>query len=344
MPLKLLILGANGFIGSSMVEKILNDTDWEIYGIDLSSHKIEEFLDHPRLHFVKDNVLENTTWVERHVQQCDVIFPLVAVANPALYVSDPLYVYQLDFESNIEIVKLCVKYKKHLVFPSTSEVYGMSPDIPFDEESSTLVTGPINKPRWIYSCSKQLLDRVIYAYGLQQGLSYTLFRPFNWIGPKQDDITSSRNGSARVLVQFICNILDGKDLKLVDGGMQQRCFTYIDDGIDALIKIVNRRDQQAYQKIFNVGNPNNEYSIKALAEMTLDTIKGHPKYKNIAEKIKIITTEADHYYGTGYQDINRRVPSIENAKKDLDWSPKTSLQAALKRTLDYHLKREVHVT
>jgi len=337
MPVKLLILGANGFIGSSMIEKILSDTDWEIYGIDLASHKIKEFLEHPRLHFVEDSVLENTRWVEKHIEHCDVIFPLVAVANPALYVSDPLYVYQLDFESNIDIVKRCVKYKKHLVFPSTSEVYGMSPDIPFNEETSTLVTGPINKPRWIYSCSKQLLDRVIYAYGLQQNLSYTLFRPFNWIGPKQDEITSSSNGSARVLVQFICNILDGKDLKLVDGGMQQRCFTYIDDGIDALIKIVNRRNQEAHQKIFNLGNPNNGYSIKALAEMTLEMIKHYPQYQSIAEKTKIVRSEASEYYGTGYQDVDRRVPSIENARKYLDWSPTTSMQDALKQTLDYHL-------
>ena len=115
----------------------------------------------------------------------------------------------------------------------------------------------------------------------------------------------------------------------------------IDDGIDALIKIINRRDQQAHQKIFNLGNPNNEYSIKALAEITLEMVKHYPKYQSIAEKTKIIATEAGQYYGAGYQDVDRRVPSIENAKKYLDWSPTTSLQDALKRILDYHLANKL---
>ena len=337
MSTKLLVLGVNGFIGCSMVEKILNETDWEIYGMDLSDHKIAEFLDHPRLHFIKDDVLKRSDWVEAHIQKCDVIFPLVAVANPALYVSDPLFVYQLDYESNVEVIKLCVKHKKHLVFPSTSEVYGMSKDIPFNEETSSLVTGPINKPRWIYSCSKQLLDRVIHAYGMQQELSYTLFRPFNWIGPKQDEIKSSKKGSARVLAQFVSNIIDGKELQLVDGGSQRRCFTYIDDGIDAIIEIIKKRDKEAYQQIFNIGNPDNEYSIKELAQMTVDALKIYPEFKVRAEHTKIISTSAGAYYGEGYQDVDRRVPSVENAKNQLNWSPKVSMREALKKTFDYHL-------
>ncbi|WP_116964268.1 bifunctional UDP-4-keto-pentose/UDP-xylose synthase [Fastidiosibacter lacustris] len=337
MSTKLLVLGVNGFIGSSMVEKILKETDWEIYGMDLSDHKVKAFLGHSRLHFVKDNVLENMPWVEEHIKKCDVIFPLVAVANPALYVSDPLFVYKLDYESNIDIVKLCVKHKKHLVFPSTSEVYGMSKDIPFDEETSSLVTGPINKQRWIYSCVKQLLDRVIYAYGMQENLNYTLFRPFNWIGPKQDEIKSSQKGSARVLAQFVSNIIDGKDLQLVDGGNQRRCFTYIDDGIDALIKIVKKRNNEAHRRIFNIGNPDNEYSIKVLAEMTIEAMKRYPEYKALAASVKITATTAGNYYGNGYQDVERRVPSIKNARKYLDWSPKVSMEEALQRTLDYHL-------
>lgn len=213
----------------------------------------------------------------------------------------------------------------------------MSKDIPFDEETSSLVTGPINKQRWIYSCVKQLLDRVIYAYGMQENLNYTLFRPFNWIGPKQDEIKSSQKGSARVLAQFVSNIIDGKDLQLVDGGNQRRCFTYIDDGIDALIKIVKKRNNEAHRRIFNIGNPDNEYSIKVLAEMTIEAMKRYPEYKALAASVKITATTAGNYYGNGYQDVERRVPSIKNARKYLDWSPKVSMEEALQRTLDYHL-------
>ena len=120
-------------------------------------------------------------------KKCDVVLPLVAIATPASYTREPLRVFELDFEANLDIVRKCVRYGKRVLFPSTSEVYGMSSDASFDEENSNLVLGPIHKQRWIYSCSKQLLDRVIYAYGQQQGLHFTLFRPFNWIGPKLDD-------------------------------------------------------------------------------------------------------------------------------------------------------------
>lgn len=96
-----------------------------------------------------------------------------------------------------------MKYGKHLVFPSTSEVYGMCTDEQFDPDASPLIYGPINKPRWIYACSKQLMDRVIWGYGMQEGLNFTLFRPFNWIGPGLDSIYTPKEGSSRVVTQFL---------------------------------------------------------------------------------------------------------------------------------------------
>jgi len=104
-------------------------------------------------------------------------------------------------------VRHCVKYGKRLLFPSTSEIYGMSPDAVLDEESSPLVYGPINKQRWIYAASKQLLDRVIYAYGVRDNLDYTLFRPFNFIGPNLDNPEEPKEGSSRVFTQFLSNVL-----------------------------------------------------------------------------------------------------------------------------------------
>lgn len=338
MSLKILILGVNGFIGSALVERILATTDWEIYGMDLTSHKIEEFLNNPRLHFHKGDIKLEKKWISEHIQKCDVVFPLVAVANPSVYVSDPLFVFELDFEANLSIVRACVHYKKHLVFPSTSEVYGMSMDVPFDEEESRLVLGPINKQRWIYSCSKQLMDRVIYAYGEKEGLNYTLFRPFNWIGPKLDNILAETEGSARALSQFLGNILQGKDIQLVDGGKQRRCFTYIDDGIDGLMQIIKRRDKDANQRIFNLGCPTNDFSIKELAEMLVKAVAKYPKYSAQAKKVKLIEVSNEAYFGKGYQDVLSRVPAIKNAQKYLDWTPKVNMQQALQLILDYHLK------
>ena len=336
-PTKILILGVNGFIGSSLSERILNTTDWEIYGMDISTSKLENCLPHPRFHFVEGDITINKEWIQYHIKKCDVILPLVAVATPSVYVSNPLYVFELDFEANLEVVRECVKYQKHLIFPSTSEVYGMCTDPEFDEKTSNLVLGPINKQRWIYSCSKQLLDRVIYAYGEKEGLNYTLFRPFNWIGAKLDSILTPKEGSARVLTQFIGNILRGQDIHLVDGGLQRRTFTYIDDGIDGLIKIIERRSDQSNRQIFNLGNPKNDFSIRELAEMLIKQIKHYPEYQHMAEKTKIIDVSSTQYYGEGYQDVSTRVPSIQAAKEKLDWTPQYDMQTALKLTLDYHL-------
>ncbi|MGA9032518.1 MAG: bifunctional UDP-4-keto-pentose/UDP-xylose synthase [Sulfuricaulis sp.] len=339
MSLKVLILGVNGFIGNSLTERILRDTDWEVYGMDMGRDKLDQCLGHDRFHYVEGDITINKEWIEYHVKKCDVVLPLVAIATPATYVLDPLRVFELDFEANLAVVRQCVRYKKRVLFPSTSEVYGMSADSEFDEEASNLVLGPINKPRWIYSCSKQLLDRVIAAYGQQQGFKYTLFRPFNWIGPKLDNILEPKEGSSRVLTQFIGNILRGKDIQLVDGGAQRRSFTYIDDGVDALMRIIENKDGCADGRIFNIGNPKNDMSVRELAETVLALVKTYPKYAPLAEKTRLVSVNSGDYYGKGYQDILTRVPSIRNAEKYLGWKPVTDFKTALRKTLDYHLGR-----
>lgn len=340
MSLKILILGVNGFIGNGLTRAILNQTDWEIFGMDMAQNKLSHSLDNRRFHFIEGDISINKEWIEYHIKKCDVVLPLVAIATPAIYVKDPLAVFELDFEANLQIVRQCVKYKTRVLFPSTSEVYGMSDETPFDEETSKLVLGPIQKERWIYSCSKQLLDRIIYAYGKHQGLSYTIFRPFNWIGPKQDNVYEPKEGSSRVLSQFISNILHGNDIQLVDGGQQRRCFTFLDDGIACLLKIIENRDGCAENRIFNIGNPDNDISIKELAEMVVSLAKSFPQYAEQATKTRIITVKADEYYGSGYQDITARVPSIKNAQQYLDWHPKIDLQTALYETLKYYFSGE----
>ena len=339
MSLKVLILGVNGFIGNSLTERILRDTDWEVYGMDMGQDKLGACLGHDRFHYVEGDITINKEWIEYHVKKCDVVLPLVAIATPATYVLDPLRVFELDFEANLEIVRQCVRYQKRVLFPSTSEVYGMSTDAEFDEENTSLVLGPIHKQRWIYSCSKQLLDRVIFAYGMKHGLKFTLFRPFNWIGPKLDNILEPKEGSSRVLTQFIGNILRGKDIQLVDGGEQRRSFTFIDDGVDALMRIIENQNGCADGRIFNIGNPQNDMSVRELAETVVALVKTYPKYAALADKTRLVTVSSGDYYGQGYQDILTRVPSVKNAEKYLGWKPTTDFKTALRKTLDYHLGR-----
>jgi nucleoside-diphosphate-sugar epimerase len=331
---KICILGVNGFIGHHLSNRILADTDHEVYGMDMSSERIADLVDNKRFHFFEGDITINKEWIEYHVRKCDVILPLVAIATPATYVQQPLKVFELDFEANLPIVRSCVKYGKRVLFPSTSEVYGMSRDAEFDPYASELVLGPIDKQRWIYSCSKQLMDRVIYAYGSMGQLDFTLFRPFNWIGAGLDSIHTAKEGSSRVITQFFGHIVRGEPIKLVDGGGQKRAFTYIDDGIAALMKIIENRDGVASGKIYNVGNPKNNYSVRELAQMMLDLAKAYPEYRDNAAKVKLVEVASGEYYGKGYQDVQNRVPKIDNTMADLGWKPQVDMPTALKRIFD----------
>ncbi|MFJ5356883.1 bifunctional UDP-4-amino-4-deoxy-L-arabinose formyltransferase/UDP-glucuronic acid oxidase ArnA [Pectobacterium sp. CHL-2024] len=335
---RVLILGVNGFIGNHLTERLLRDDRYEIYGLDISSDAIARFLGDPRFHFVEGDISIHNEWIEYHIKKCDVILPLVAIATPIEYTRNPLRVFELDFEENLKIVRDCVRYNKRIVFPSTSEVYGMCDDKEFDEDTSRLIVGPINKQRWIYSVSKQLLDRVIWAYGAKNGLRFTLFRPFNWMGPRLDTLDAARIGSSRAITQLILNLVEGSPIKLVDGGAQKRCFTDIHDGIEALFRIIENRNGQCDGQIINIGNPHNEASIRELGEMLLTSFNAHPLRDHFPPFAGFIDVESSSYYGKGYQDVEHRTPSIRNAKRLLAWEPTVKMDQTVAETLDYFLR------
>jgi nucleoside-diphosphate-sugar epimerase len=178
------------------------------------------------------------------------------------------------------------------------------------------------------------MDRVIWAYGMQMKLDFTLFRPFNWIGAGLDNMSTAKEGSSRVVTQFFGHIVRGENIQLVDGGRQKRSFTYIDDGIDALMGIIANRDGIASGKIYNVGNPRNNYSVRELAQNMVKLALEYPEYKAAARKVRIVNTTADKYYGKGYQDVQNRVPRITNTKAELNWRPRVSMADALRHIFD----------
>ena len=334
---RVLILGVNGFIGNHLSERLLRDDRYEVYGLDIGSDAIERLRSHPNFHYVEGDISIHTEWIEYHIKKCDVVLPLVAIATPIEYTRNPLRVFELDFEENLKLVRYCVKYNKRVIFPSTSEVYGMCQDQYFDEDTSNLVVGPVNKQRWIYSVSKQLLDRVIWAYG-DKGLKFTLFRPFNWMGPRLDRLDSARIGSSRAITQLILNLVEGTPIRLFDGGEQKRCFTDIADGIEALARIIDNDNGVSDGQIINIGNPENEASIRQLGEELLRQFEAHPLRHNFPPFAGFRDVESKAFYGTGYQDVAHRKPSIENAKRLLNWEPSVQMSETIGNTLDFFLR------
>ena len=335
---RVLILGVNGFIGNALTERLLVSGRYEVHGMDLNHDSIRRFHGDRDFHFHEGDIGIHREWIEYHVKKCDVVVPLIAIATPVEYTRNPLHVFELDFEENLRIVRYCVKYDKRLVFPSTSEVYGMCDDPEFSERTSRLVLGPVHKQRWIYSCSKQLLDRVIWAYGRSHGLRFTLFRPFNWIGPRLDSLDSARIGSSRAITQLILNLVEGTPIQLVDGGWQKRCFTDIRDGTECLFRIIENEAGRCDAEIVNIGNPDNEASIGELAALLTRQFEAHPLRGRFPPCAGMRTVESHRYYGDGYEDLRHRRPSIANATRLVSWRPAIGLEDAVADTLDFFLR------
>ncbi len=336
-----LIMGVNGFIGNALTERLLESGKYDVHGMDLRSDHVKRFLGKPGFFFDECDISIHREWIQYHIRKCDIILPLVAIATPIEYTRNPLRVFELDFEENLRVVRHCVKYKKRIIFPSTSEVYGMCDEAEFDEHKSKLVLGPIPMQRWIYSCCKQLLDRVIWAYGQKEGLKFTLFRPFNWIGPRLDSLNSARIGSSRAITQLILNLVEGTPILLIDGGAQKRCFVDVADGVEALFRIIENQGRRCDGEIINIGNPDNEASIKELAHSLVEKFDKHPLRSKFPPFAGFREIESGAYYGAGYQDVQHRRPSIRNARKLLDWEPKVPMDQSIEETLDFFLKEAV---
>jgi len=337
-----LILGIDGFIGNALSERLLESGKYDVHGMDLHSNYIRRFLNTPGFHFHEGDIAIHREWIEYHIRKCDIVIPLVAIATPIEYTRNPLQVFELDFEENLRVVRYCVKYRKRIIFPSTSEVYGMCNEENFDEDNSKLILGPIRMQRWIYSCSKQLLDRVIWAYGQQQHLQFTLFRPFNWIGPRLDSLASARIGSSRAITQLILNLVEGTPIQFIDGGQQKRCFTDVSDGIECLYRIIENKGGACDGQIINIGNPDNEASIRELAQILKAKFEQHPLRSKFPPFAGFREVESRSYYGDGYQDVQHRKPSIRNARRFVNWTPVVGLEQSVEQTLDFFLREALN--
>ena len=340
----LFIPGCSGFIGSHLIERILATTDFRVIGVDQSSGKIDHLLANDRLTFIKSDIYSCPA-IKEYVKASDVVISLAALCNPSLYNTIPIVVIDSNFTQPRELVKLCAEQGKRLIHFSTCEVYGRTLasyrgddcEEPFREDVSPYLLGPIGAQRWTYACAKQLLERLIYAYGQEQGLQYTIVRPFNFIGPRMDYIPGiDGDGVPRVVACFMEALLFNKPLRLVDGGKNRRVFTYIADAIDAVMGIIEKPVPAARQ-VFNIGNPANEVTIGELARRMADLFKELAPAQ-AARAIEIVSVSGEEFYGPGYEDSDRRIPDISKARELLGWAPRTGIDDALRATISAFIR------
>ena len=347
---KVILLGCGGFVGSHLTDRLLARGDYEIEGWDTSLSKIEQHLGNPSLRLHQTYVDHDTTERELapYIEDADAVISLAAVCNPAQYVSNPVFTIHSNFIHAYKLIELCAKHRKWLVHTSTCEVYGrtISSYLPGDdysdprlyeqeEDVTPLVMGPTVNQRWSYAAAKALFERYLLAHSQENGLPFSIIRPYNWFGPKMDFIPGrDGEGIPRVLACFMTALLDRQPMLLVDGGEAYRTITYIEDAIDAM-ELILENPSRSKNQIFNVGSARGEIKIKDLAELMRQTyaeITGDPSFRR--HPIEQITGEK--FYGEGYEDCDRRVPNLEKARRLLGWEAKTSLPDTLRITMQYY--------
>lgn len=332
--MNILVTGINGFIGSHFLEYALRKTDWDIVGVDISDSYVGRYVDESRFRFYKYDIARDLGKVKCLIAEADVVLLLAGIARPYEYIEHPLQVFELDFESNYRLVKLCAGMRRRIIFPSTSEVYGIGDSVPMNEDSSPLTLGPIWQMRWIYSNSKQMMDRVIFALSKEMGLRFTLIRPFNWTGPRLDTFEHAERHQARLLTQMIYDVLHRHEIILVGGGEQRRSFTWIGEGIEAIATII-REDEKSDGQIFNVGNPANNCSVRELADTLLAEMSSRPEFREAAAATRVRSLSPDAYYGKAYADTRNRIPDVGKIRNVLGWEPRATTAEIVSRTLDY---------
>jgi UDP-glucose 4-epimerase len=287
-----------------------------VYVLDIAQdHKICHHLGNRRFHYVRDSIMSRAI-LEELISPADLIYHFAAVVGVEHYVGDPYEVLHVNINGTQAVLNLAFKYRKKVVFSSTSEVYGRSPQIPFEEDGERLL-GSTRIDRWCYATSKGAGEHFCFAFH-KRGLPVVVLRDFNVYGPRMD-----RMDMGRVISVFMGQLLRGEPLTVIGDGLQTRCFTYVDDTIRATI--VAGLKHEAVGEVVNIGT-DEEVSIKALAELMI-------RLAGSRSTVRFVTqTEV---YEPSYEDIRRRVPSIRKMRELLGVVPRVSLDDGLQRTIEW---------
>jgi UDP-glucose 4-epimerase len=317
--LRVLITGGAGFIGSHLSDAYLQRGD-EVFVIDdLSTgsfENIRHLKDHPRFHYTIDNVHNQPVTAEL-VDQCDVIVHLAAAVGVKLIVESPVRTIETNVHGTEVVLSLANKKKKKVLIASTSEVYGLSAEIPFREDGN-LVMGATTKGRWSYACSKAIDEFLALAYWREKKLPTTVVRLFNTVGPRQ----TGQYGM--VIPTFVKQALAGRPITVYGSGKQSRCFCHVGDVVGGLMKLMDT--DAAVGEVFNVGS-NQEITILDLAS----------RVKELANsESEIVFVPYDEAYEEGFEDMPRRIPDISKVNKLVGFKPAMELDGILKSVIDFH--------
>lgn len=327
-----LITGGAGFIGSHLAEALLAQGDRVTVIDDLSTGRFENvahLADDEGFRYAIDTVT-NDVVMDRLVSECDVVVHLAAAVGVELIIEDPVRVIETNILGTRSVLQVASRYRKKVLLASTSEIYGKSDRVPFDEEEDRVI-GPSTKSRWSYSTSKAVDEFLALAYHRQKGLPVVVFRLFNTVGPRQ----TGRYGM--VVPRFVNQALQGKPLTVYGDGSQTRCFLHVQDAVEAMMALAQSRE--AVGEVFNVGSTE-EISIRALAQEVLETVDGMGGELSNADADRIVFIPYDEAYETGFEDMERRVPAISKIQTCVGWRPTRTLGDILEDVVGWAMDDE----
>jgi UDP-glucose 4-epimerase len=318
--MRILVTGGAGFIGSHLVDALLS-SGHEVVALDNlfikdNEANLSEAKAHKNFQFVQGDILHREL-VDELIEKSDLVFHLAAIVGVKYVVDNPLLTMLVNVEGTLNILASAHKHKKRVVLASSSEVYGRNRKVPLSERASR-VLGPTWIPRWCYSAAKALDEHLAFAYH-QNGLPVSCVRYFNIYGPRINSL-----GYGTVIANFIRQALKGESITVHSDGKQTRSFTYVSDAVEGTI-LAGTKDE-AIGNVFNIGSPRDEISINELAVL-IKKLTNSPS--------PIIYIPYEDYYGSKHEDVPRRCPNIDKARKYLGFEPKVRLEEGLVRTIKW---------
>lgn len=306
--MKILITGGAGFVGSHLADKLIADGHEVTVIDDLSTGRysnIEHLEGDPNFRLIIDTVL-NKTLMEELVRETDRVYHMASAVGVRLIMEQPVKTIETIFHGTDVVLGFCSRYRKRVLIPSTSEVYGKGASVPFREEDD-LLTGSTDKHRWAYACAKTLDEFLALAHWKETRLPVVVVRLFNTVGPRQ----TGQYGM--VVPRFVHSAIQGQPITVHGDGSQSRCFGHVLDVVDALSKLLDA--PEAFGQVINLGN-DEEVSILGLAQKAIELTGSN-------SEINYVTY--DEAYGEGFEDMKRRVPSLEKAGKIIGYKPTRTL-------------------